>query len=733
KMKLLLRVDNEFDFEFLQYPTMLWDVLYEELLNIFKLCSFEQLSNTSLLYRCKNSLKYISRHRLFDGYSDCYNSNDENDNDKLITFPLSCKQKNRFQCLFLTTQCIQRTLIKDKNKNCIDNSDELYPSSCSNENPHACQYQRGLLDHQISSKTGYEYVLQDICDGIISHVYNYETDETNCEHWPCYLFSTVCDGRKNCLDGKDEKGCIFTIEQQSMGKYHDDNDDDSLLIWYCNRGVMARTKPDNKPVCFCPPYYYGDRCQYQSNRLTVILLLSMSNPYRNKFIFKTILYLLNDKQRIVYYDEIMDKPYLIIKHLVYLIYPSLSTNNYSVHIETYIITTDNLKLIASWLYNIQFSFLLPVNRLVVKLHLEEQQQEQEVKNVDTCGQHGKAIKYLNINEYYCQCEVGWSGEKCIETDRICKNDSCSSNGRCIVVEEDSKCLCPLTKYGPTCRVRIPPCRWDNRCQHHSTCVSFNGKGDSNFNYQSDHICMCLNNTFDIGCSYFIENIYLTLPPSNNTLPFVMIHFANVVFKYPSSIKFSSQILFKNINKNLTIIQDSFTLSNINYMFIQVYSTIMYNDHYTLYFYHLLNCYKNDGSISEHCININKLTICLNIKQIFNQSVLSLHALQRLKYYNEPCLRQNNSVIHCFYDDIYICLCDHQLLFTQCYFFNHRERQCDRNNQKCFSDGYCIQDELSNHFACLCQRCTYGSLCQFRTDQYTVTLDALIDTEVTQSL
>ncbi|CAF1676419.1 unnamed protein product, partial [Didymodactylos carnosus] len=141
---------------------MLWEVLYEELLNIFKLCSFEQLSNTSLLYRCKNSLKYISRHRLFDGYSDCYNSNDENDNDKLITFPLPCKQKNRFQCLFLITQCIQRTLIKDKNKNCIDNSDELYPSSCSNENPHACQYQRGLLDHQISSKTGYEYVLQDI-------------------------------------------------------------------------------------------------------------------------------------------------------------------------------------------------------------------------------------------------------------------------------------------------------------------------------------------------------------------------------------------------------------------------------------------------------------------------------------------------------------------------------------------------------------------------------------------
>ncbi|CAF4520202.1 unnamed protein product, partial [Rotaria sp. Silwood2] len=50
----------------------------------------------------------------------------------------------------------------------------------------------------------------------------------------------------------------------------------ALDVWYCNRGILIpvvvrlASDPDiGKGECLCPPSYYGDRCQYQSQRVSL--------------------------------------------------------------------------------------------------------------------------------------------------------------------------------------------------------------------------------------------------------------------------------------------------------------------------------------------------------------------------------------------------------------------------------------------------------------------------------
>ena len=49
----------------------------------------------------------------------------------------------------------------------------------------------------------------------------------------------------------------------------------SLSPFWCNRGLGALLS-NGSIVCFCPPQYFGDKCQYQTNRVSVLLSLDLS-------------------------------------------------------------------------------------------------------------------------------------------------------------------------------------------------------------------------------------------------------------------------------------------------------------------------------------------------------------------------------------------------------------------------------------------------------------------------
>jgi len=133
-------------------------------------------SNSSLFY-CELSEKYISKHRLLDGVSDCYDSEDE-------LYPHSCllNDSQRFSCKS-ENKCLSSVGIGFALPNCLDGEDffvELVRPS--------------------------EFAL--LCDRIVDGIgKDDETDETNCQWWPCNNPYSRCDTVFQCANGIDEIDC----------------------------------------------------------------------------------------------------------------------------------------------------------------------------------------------------------------------------------------------------------------------------------------------------------------------------------------------------------------------------------------------------------------------------------------------------------------------------------------------------------------------------------------------
>ncbi|CAF0978838.1 unnamed protein product [Adineta steineri] len=163
-----------------EYPS--WKAIIDLVKPYFSGCHIrytnKHQSEHSSLYRCQNSSKLISKHRILDNIIDCYLEDDERD------FRLSCSLDDlyRFKC-FNETQC--RSPIFDLRR-CPFKEDQI----ATIEN---------ILFNQICDRN--VDILPQLIDG------RNHTDETNCENWPCNNIYTRCDGFWTCQNGEDEENC----------------------------------------------------------------------------------------------------------------------------------------------------------------------------------------------------------------------------------------------------------------------------------------------------------------------------------------------------------------------------------------------------------------------------------------------------------------------------------------------------------------------------------------------
>ncbi|CAF3982006.1 unnamed protein product [Adineta steineri] len=138
----------------------------------------QNYSKHSSLYQCRNTSKYISKHRIADDTIDCYWKDDEED----LKLSCSLHDPRRFTCPH-EVRC---------------RSPILQSSGCPFvENP---------------GKSIDKILFNQICDGVIDvlpELINGEnhTDESNCEYWPCNNVYTRCDGFWSCRNGEDEEKC----------------------------------------------------------------------------------------------------------------------------------------------------------------------------------------------------------------------------------------------------------------------------------------------------------------------------------------------------------------------------------------------------------------------------------------------------------------------------------------------------------------------------------------------
>jgi hypothetical protein len=85
-------------------------------------------ANTSSMYKCVNSSKYISKSRLFDNIDDCYRGDDEYD----LKFNQTCLAEcnlNYFRCR-TTNQCIPTNFVGNNRCQCTE-----FNGYCDDENP----------------------------------------------------------------------------------------------------------------------------------------------------------------------------------------------------------------------------------------------------------------------------------------------------------------------------------------------------------------------------------------------------------------------------------------------------------------------------------------------------------------------------------------------------------------------------------------------------------------------
>ncbi|CAF3941186.1 unnamed protein product, partial [Rotaria sp. Silwood2] len=448
-----------------------------------------------------------------DGIWNCFDGADEVDCDQLLT--IQCPLHHHLCISPETNQliCVPLQKVNDANIDCIGASDE--PKLCrSHDFPHS---------------------------GISFHC-------KNDTHLPCLWFARLCDARNDCQHGDDEQFCnttysegfyrICTIEFASARSdleefackrfnerkkqiivhfsldrllnsiSHDSKQDAQISLSnsltnprihhfdnYCHRGLILRVLLDREKnltnmTCLCPPSFYGDKCQYQNQRVSLTMRFqALSDAWRIPFAILVSLIDDSDERIIHSYQQFTYLPMrdCQIKFNAYLLYSTRPKNHskvYSIHIDVY--EKNSMIYRGSLFLPLNFPFL-PVHRVTVQLNIPSSH-----KALKTCSGlrcvHGQCIEYTNTPTItiFCRCSKGWSGKLCT----IPYSCTCSSDSICAGISANNRsiCVCSLGRFGSRCLLTNPTCQSDQNvtCDNGGQCIP----QDEYLQPENKHTCIC---------------------------------------------------------------------------------------------------------------------------------------------------------------------------------------------------------------------------------------------------
>lgn len=304
--------------------------------------------------------------------------------------------------------------------------------------------------------------------------------------------------------------------------------DASAISLMCNRGVVA-VHYTNNIICFCPPSYYGEYCEYHNDRLTSYVHLNVSysdysQPTTNINIALRIIILLIYENQIIHSQQFIYRPvgdiFRIVKKKFFLIYSrekkllekklrrnwnrSLIVNDfpYSLQYEAYELKMNSeIKFVGVWRYSLYFDFL-PSFRFAKTLRFLQKQPNSFYSPCysNPCKSTNAECHILQNDEkkYICLCKSGYSGENCSIKDEYCQNDFCHSNALCkptylgiIAGNRFPLCICPLDRYGRRCGLIYNQCQ-NNPCQNNGSCYP----STSNISKSN---CICSNDYHGDQC------------------------------------------------------------------------------------------------------------------------------------------------------------------------------------------------------------------------------------------
>ena len=708
---------------------------------ISKLCNNHNDLNASIFDGISQTDETECDHWPCDNvYTRCNNDrNCPNGEDELICTKIHCPDEE-FLCLSIytnKTECLSRKRLMDSKVDCIGGVDEYMVCNRSSNltiRPFLCSLNNQCID------------IKFVCDGV-PHCSTGE-DEYFCQSFAmitvlsmlrCETYIASIDKHSMMLSCSNitfkttsflsmmnlipypllkSDSLIKHSREKRIAKRAIPSDKNVTKIlqekssFYCNRGLdafMAISYETDlfQRKCFCPPSYYGNQCQYQSDRVSLTLRMRFASNHRSAFVF---LIILADENRHQMNSFIIHKHHpsedCDTKFNYYLLYSSYRRNqtmNYFLHIDLF--KQVDLSHYASW--KMPLVSLLPVIRMALLLRVPFE------RSLSTKGhfchikcEHGQCMKYVNAEEYFCQCKSGWYGLAChIRIDSGCSSaslDMGSTNNRPI-------CICPSQQFGPRCLLNSP-CQI-GVCRNGATCISL---ADLKYGHEYDSFrCVCTNEFEGKHCEQRKRSISFQLVEIP-TYSFMIIH----IFSKFTNESHTQSIHFKKLRMNSNL-EHLFLSSetDINLIFIQFDRT-----------YYLAVVQENNKNSLDISTIVNSQRRCDHVSHLLNFTVAGYHPLRRLKHYPRLCFERHDLV--CFHDERFMCLCTMNH-FSNCFEFDYKKNATCQEDNPCEKEGRCFEDrpECPTIKQCICSECYYGSRCQFTTSGLGISLDALLGYDI----
>ena len=532
-----------------------------------------------------------------------------------------------------------------------------------------------------------------------------------------------------------------------------------LSPFWCNRGLGLLISHNDSIVCFCPPQYYGGKCEYHAGRLSVLLHLDLSesifiNEDDPTILLKLLVLFIHNDEEVLQRDQFHFHPSIEVNHLYqntgrkkkiisHFVYPrtfvnrqqrffnrsSLLSNErpFSLRIELYRTIMNKEQqpsLISVWSYPLSLDHL-PVTRLAKVLHLASS--SANPCSSRSCSHPNEECHPLmnNKSRFICLCKTNFTGDHCSIRNPLCDQQYCHSTSLCQSRSPLPFCLCSANRFGQRCSLEHVACL-SNPCLNNGSCFP-----DSH----PDHvICLCTKEYAGSQCQWKRASIHLSLS-THLSYAGVVIQFFDIHLSSLDLILVRQQV-FKSLPDDI----DFYYPGEQQTVITGIVLVKLYSSHQEdlLSELHLLSLYVNVFSLVG-TTEISPINQCSHVRSFIPgnlyQSKLVFFILAYLDSsspirYHYIC--RDNLDLLCFRDDLYLCVCSDNHTRVECFLYND---DLDRCSSLCLQQGRCLKGDhrRSRDFLCLCPPCHSGRQCQFNTESFSFTLDQLFSPDLLSDL